>query len=109
MSTVSIVTLIGPILILVQLFGGVILQIYLSTRKNKYLGLIIPGITFSFSLLMIANFFMIGANVSEMIITIGMSFIYSNISTFILLGIYFICRYIKFNKNKVDKMNIQDL
>jgi len=121
-------------ILLLLLFGIVFLQIFLSKKKNKWLGLILPIICLMFSILVVAqilaftstsvsyqttdesgNVIEQGANnvsrtalpgVATQIISI---FVLYNIPTVILLGIYIGCRE-KLKKNQeLEKMNIQDL
>lgn len=93
----------------------VIAQIYLSKKDSKWLGLILPGISFSYSLIALAGllgFLSIGAqgeDTTNLIVLSVTTFIYSNIPTAILLGIYFHYREKKKKLKELDKMNIQDL
>lgn len=88
----------APVLILFLLI--VYLQIRLSTKENKFLGLILPLISFSFSYI---------AAVSEMsesgkVITFFINFLTINTSTVFLLVIWIISLIIlKSKKIKVDK------
>jgi hypothetical protein len=87
----------------------VILQIFLSRRKNKWLGLILPVISFMISLLAPLNLIANGKSNSKVIAEFLMSLILPNIPTIIYVLIYFICRD-KYNKKKeMDKIDIQDL
>lgn len=91
----------------------IILHIYLSKKENKLLGLILPGINILFSLnavLGFALFNIIGDMTTiEVVIQCVYIFLMYNVSTLILLSIYFSCRK-KLNKHKeINKMNIQDL
>ncbi len=96
--------------ITILLAGTIALQIFLSKRENKWLGLILPIISLIFSIFTILSM-MVYANqsIAETIYQFVMAFLLSNIPTIILLAIYFACRE-KFKKNReLDKMNIQDL
>ncbi|MGK0465873.1 hypothetical protein [Clostridium sp.] len=92
------------------LVGTVILQIFLSKKENKWLGLILPIISFLFSIVILLITPVMGdLSVVERIVQFLVLLFVSNISTIILLVIYFACRE-KFKKKKeIDKMNIQDL
>ena len=46
-------TIIVSFIILSILTGGILLQTFLSKKESKWLGLILPGITYAFSLLMV--------------------------------------------------------
>jgi len=100
-----------PIIIMgIFLPGIIILQIFLSKRENKWLGLILPIISVLFSIMTLITVPIMGdLPVGERIVqSIRLLFV-SNIPTIILLVIYFACRE-KFKKKKeIDKMNIQDL
>lgn len=90
--------------------GGILLQIFLSKRESKWFGLILPFITFSYSLLMVFSV----AVTDDMTwwdtcgVIAASLFIY-NIPTIIFLAIYFGCRQKKRQKKALEKMNIQDL
>ena len=99
--------------------GLLILHIILSKKENKFLGLILPAINIVCSIFavigattfstMLDGQFNTGQFNLDVIIQGIAIFVSYNISTIILLGIYFVCRK-KINKNKeIDKMNIKDL
>ena len=86
------------------------LQLFLSKKDNKWLGLILPAIFFIYSVLMVLNITvyddMSGWSIFGMI---AYTFFLCNVPTFILLGIYLACRE-KIKRNaELNKMNIQDL
>lgn len=95
---------------IIFLVGLIILQIFLSKRENKWLGLILPIINIIYSIMAVIGLFTFsGQSIGEIIMQLIMVFLVSNISTVILIAIYFACRE-KFKKKKeLDKMNIQDL
>lgn len=96
--------------VLVLLVGGVFLQIFLSRKESKWLGLILPAITFIYSLLMVLGFAAFSAMTnSEAFMLIASTFLASNIPTIVLLGIYFGVREKRKIHTQLDKMNIQDL
>ena len=91
----------------------IILHIYLSKKENRLLGLIVPGINVLFSINAVFGFamFNIVGDIAtiEVVVQCIYIFLMYNVSTLILLSIYFSCRK-KLNKHKeIDKMNIQDL
>ena len=97
-------------LVLALLVGGIFLQIFLSKKKNKWFGLILPIITFIYSLLMVFNIAVFnGMTGGEIFMTIASTFLISNIPTIVLLSIYFGCREKMKIRSQLDKMNIQDL
>ena len=92
------------------LVGAIFLQIFLSKKKNKWFGLILPAITFLYSLLMLLSIAILeGMTGGEVFMLIASSFLISNIPTIVLLGIYFGCREKMKIRFQLDKMNIQDL
>lgn len=103
-------TCIAIIALLVILVGAVLLQIFLSKRRNKWLGLLLPCICFGYSLLMVFAMVAYAAMSVRQILTLFVStFLIANIPTAILMVIYFACRE-KFKSDKeIEKMNIQDL
>ena len=132
MRIIFSVLIIFPIFIV----GVVGLQIFLSRRQNKWLGLILPLICLSFSILIVLGNTVFYSNTSteqsviengvvinkvikqttgtfeiqpSAIITILISFILYNIPTVIFLAIYYACREKLKRKKELEKMNIQDL
>jgi len=97
-------------LVLVLLVGGIFLQIFLSKKNSKWFGLILPAITFLYSLLMVLGLAVYdGMNGREIFILIASTFLLSNIPTIVLLGIYFGCREKMKLRAELEKMSIQDL
>ena len=93
--------------LLVFAVGGVLLQIFLSRQESKWPGLILPLLSFLYSLLMACSAvaynggFPWGAVLASL--TLG------NIPTVVLLAIYCSCREKRKRRDDVEKMNIQDL
>lgn len=97
-------------IVMVLLVGAIFLQIFLSKKKSKLFGLILPTVTFLYSLLMILNITVFeGTRGGEIFMLIASTFLISNIPTIVLLGIYFGCREKMKLRSQLDKMNIQDL
>ena len=93
--------------ILPFLIGLVVLQVFLSKRESKWPGLILPLLTFLYSLLMACSAVAYNGEIPWGAILA--SLILGNIPTVILLAIYFACRE-KFRKrSELDKMHINDL
>lgn len=95
------------IIFIVLIVGGVLLQIFLSRRKSRWPGLILPLLTFLYALVLMLNVtstdgvFPWGALLS--------TFLLGNIPTVVLLAIYWAARE-KFRvKDQIDRMNIDDL
>jgi len=124
------------IVMLLFLAGSIWLQIFLSKKKNKWLGLIIPLICFMFSIMTVLSLAMYtntvitsvadtidGAKLTDkttilqseksgmlsMLATAVPVFLISNIPTIIFLAIYFAYREKLKLRTELDKMNIQDL
>ena len=94
-------------LMLAFLVGGIVLQIVLSRRESRWPGLILPGITFLYSLVMLCSVtaldgqFPWGALLA--------SFALGNIPTLVLLAIYGACRERLHKRSELEKMQIDDL
>lgn len=106
----SILLISNSIIFVGILVGIVFLQIFLSTKEIKKLGLILPGINFVISIL-ISLIYLLNALTLDVSIFIGISivFIAYNVPTIILMAIYYACRNKYKKKHEIDKMNIQDL
>ena len=93
--------------LLVFVVGGILLQIFLSKRESRWPGLILPLLTFLYSLVMACSAVAYNGGIPWG--PILASLILGNIPTVILLAIYFACRE-KFRKrSELDKMSIDDL
>ena len=98
---------ISLVFLLVLLVDSVLLQIFLSKREGRWPGLILPLLTFLYSLLMACSAVAYNGEIPWGAILA--SLILGNIPTVILLAIYAVCRE-KFRKqSELDKMNIKDL
>ena len=95
-------------ILLVLLLGTILLQIFLSKRESKWLGLVLPVITFLCSVLMVLNVTVM-ESVRAAIAAAISALIAGNIPTLILLAIYFSCRGKARRKSEVEKMHISDL
>ena len=96
------------VFLLVFVVGGILLQIFLSKRESRWPGLVLPAITFLFSLLMVLNLMALGG-IGQVIGSILTVLITGNIPTLILLAIYFACRGRRNKRAEMDRMNIEDL
>ena len=95
------------VFLIVFVVGGILLQIFLSKRESKWPGLILPLLSFLYSLVMALSAVAYNGGIPWG--PILASLILGNIPTVILLAIYFACRE-KFRKrSELDKMNISDL
>ena len=98
---------ISLVFLLVLLVGIVLLQIFLSKREGRWPGLILPLLTFLYSLLMACSAVAYNGEIPWGAILA--SLILGNIPTVILLAIYAVCREKFRNQSELDKMNIKDL
>ena len=93
--------------LLVFVVGGIFLQIFLSKRESKWPGLILPILSFLYSLLMAFSAVAYKGGIPwGAILT---SLILGNIPTVILLAIYAACREKRRKRGELDKMQIKDL
>ncbi len=96
------------ILLVFFITGAAFLQIFLSRRRNKWFGIILPFISFIFSIIAVLGIAMYSITPSFIGMAI-MVFLLYNIPTAILLAIYFACREKIKRNSSMDKMRIQDL
>lgn len=109
------------------------LQLFLSKREGKWLGLALPGISFLVSLLMVisivayANIGIVSRSISEdgaivshelvdttsdfdgVVGQVIVTFLWCNIPTIVLIAIYGACRDKRKRRLEMEKMQIQDL
>lgn len=97
----------GLLIWLVLIAGGILLQIFLSKRENKWTGLILPVLTFLYSLVMVCNVTSVDGKIPWG--PLLASFVMGNIPTVVLLAIYWACREKFRKKSELDKMQIDDL
>lgn len=71
--------------------GLVLLQIFLCKIENNWIGLILPILTFVFSLFCVWNLAKIN-NISQMFKSFVSVLLIANIPTVIMLAIYFVCK-----------------
>ena len=98
---------ISLVFLLVLLVGIVLLQIFLSKREGRWPGLILPLLTFLYSLLMACSAVAYNGKIPWGAILA--SLILGNIPTVILLAIYAACREKFHKRSELDKMQIKDL
>ena len=102
--------LVNLIVSLLLLGLSIVLQIYLSKKKNKYLGLILPSISFIYSLIIVLN---LAASeemtLIQIIITLIVALLQANIMTIVYLLIYIGIKEKMKLRSEIDKMNIKDL
>ena len=137
-ATVVLVTLLNTLIIAAVFVGIIALEVWLSRRKSRWPGLILPAVTLVLSLLMVLGFaaFSRGGATAEMQVIdqetgeifyqeqtvetepdwtlgdaaqLGVVLLVGNIPTFVLLGTYYIGREKLHREKMLEKMNIQDL
>lgn len=96
------------IVLLVLVVGGILLQIFLSKRESKWPGLVLPVISFLWSLLYLFNLMDTGSVVRNILMAI-LTILLTNIPTLVLLAIYWAVREKRRKRSEIDKMNIDDL
>ncbi len=133
-----IVTLLNTLIIAAVFVGIIALEVWLSRRRSRWPGLILPAVTLVLSLLMVLSFaaFSRGGATAEMQVInqetgeivyqeqtveaepdwtlgdaaqLGVVLLVGNIPTFVLLGTYYIGREKLRREKMLEKMNIQDL
>lgn len=89
----------------------VYLQIYFSKMESKWIGLILPGLTLIYSIIVVLNIAEppVSLSTAKRIAIMLSAFLTSNIPTIILLAIYTVVRQNLKRKSEIDKMNIKDL
>ena len=96
------------VFVLVVLVGGILLQIFLSKRESRWPGLVLPLLTFLWSLLGPLNVVDTGS-VSQNVLMVLVTLLAGNIPTLILLAIYWAVREKRRVKDQIDKMKIDEL
>ena len=99
------------IFLLLLLAGAILLQIFLSLRASRWPGLLLPGVTFFYSLVMLLSVAAYnGNNGMEGVVAALLSvLVLGNIPTVMLLIIYALCRRGERTQRELNKMNAQDL
>ena len=107
MAVAARTTIVLAVVLLVFVVGGILLEIFLARRKAKWPGLVLPGLTFLYTLVMVLNITSVGhgAHWGALLGTL----VLGNIPTVILLAIYFACREKQGRNKEQDKMRIEDL
>lgn len=96
------------VFVLVVLVGGILLQIFLSRRESRWPGLVLPLLTFLWSLLGPLNVMDTGS-ASRNVLMVLAALLAGNIPTLILLAVYWAVREKRRVKDQIDKMKIDEL
>ena len=107
MAIAARTTIVLAVVLLVFVVGGIFLEIFLARRKAKWPGLVLPGLTFLYALVLACNVAAVGEGFPWAAL-LG-TLVLGNIPTVILLAIYFACREKQGRDKEQDKMRIQDL
>ena len=99
----------GAIFVLLLLAGIVVLQIFLSRRPSKWPGLVLPILSFLFSLIYPLNMAVSDGDLMSIVLKMLIVWLVGNNPTILLMLIYFCCREKQRRKKQLEKMNIQDL
>ncbi|KGF07177.1 hypothetical protein HMPREF1634_06110 [Tissierellia bacterium S7-1-4] len=102
-------TVIIFLLFLIIFVGAIALQVFLSKRQSKFLGLILPIISVLNSLIIVLNIAGDAMTKTQILITLVSAFLIGNIPTIILMAIYFGIREKMKIKAELDKTRIKDL
>ena len=94
--------------LLVFLAGGIFLQIFLSKRESRWPGLVLPLLTFLWSLLGPLNVMDTGS-VSQNVLMVLVTLLVGNIPTLVPLAVYWAVREKRRVKDQIDKMKIDEL
>lgn len=103
-------TVIIILLFFIVVSGAIALQVFLSKKQNKFIGLILPTIALLFSLIMVLNVVFEETMTNwQVFFTLFSTFFIGNIPTIILLAIYFGIREKLKIESELDKTRIKDL
>lgn len=107
MAIASRATILLVVVMLVFVVGGIFLEVFLARRKAKWPGLVLPGLTFLYTLVMAMNITSVGhgAHWGPLLGTL----VLGNVPTVVLLAVYFACREKQGRDREQDKMRIEDL
>ena len=97
------------LIIIVLMALAAALQMYLSRRPSRWPGLVLPVISFLFSLLYPLNMVDFGGDRGALIAQLLLVWLLANIPTFIFLAIYFAARGRLRRAREFERMDAQDL
>ena len=106
METMTRTLAVALVSLLVFVVGGILLQIFLSRRNSRWPGLILPLLSFLYSLVVMLN---VSAADGIPWGALLAAFVTGNIPTAVLLAIYWAAREKLRVKAQIDKMNLDDL
>ena len=94
---------------LIIFVGAIAIQVFLSKRESKFLGLILPIISVLNSLIIVLNIAGDAMTKTQILIALVSAFLIGNIPTIILMAIYFGIREKLKIESELDKTRIKDL
>lgn len=94
---------------LIIFVGAIALQVFLSKRESKFLGLILPIISVLNSLIIVLNIAGDAMTKTQILTALVSAFLIGNIPTIILMAIYFGIREKLKIESELDKTRIKDL
>lgn len=94
---------------LIIFVGAIALQVFLSKKESKFLGLILPIISVLNSLIIVLNIAGDAMTKTQILIALVSAFLIGNIPTIILMAIYFGIREKLKIESELDKTRIKDL
>jgi 1,4-dihydroxy-2-naphthoate octaprenyltransferase len=107
-TNMEIQVVVALIVVLAIYAGMIVLQVFLSKKDSKWLGLILPAVCFLLSFLYPMAMISTG-NTWQDIGLFAVALLLGNIPTVILLVLYAALRESRRKKAQLEKMNIQDL
>lgn len=109
MKAVAIMSIFSLLFFILMIGIGIFIQIKLSKNQNRYLGLILPGISLILSLRIGLGMVLVGEMGSINYLNVFFMFLIANIPTAILGGIYLGERNKMELKKSIEKTKIEDL
>ncbi len=100
--------IIFAVIVLAAAAGIIWLQIFLSKRNSRWLGLILPVLSFILSWLPVLNIMDTG-NAWQNTLLVAVTLLLYNIPTVVFLVIYAVIRERRKHKAQLEKMSIHDL
>ena len=95
--------------VLLVFAGGILLQIFLSGRENKYIGLILPVLAFAGSFILPLNLAAPAEGITAGFLGKVLAvFLMANILTLVLTAIWFICRERLRRRNEWERISLTD-
>lgn len=108
MSIASKMLIFVLVILLALIIGGILLQRFLSRRKSRWPGLVLPFMTFVYAFLMVYQ--KCTWDLGDLsIVAVFSAWLVLNIPTVVLLAIYWAIREKRRIQEQLDKMNIDDL